>query len=245
MRRRPQGMVSASTDSPGKSDKELQTPRTLRRTPGARTWAPPLTVSPQAGEEAQSGRAKCNGPACLRGKAGKEITGSHGILQPARHHSCPAACQHLSASIDDIRKRPDRLFKRLCSSQDFSHSNPGISHCELAARICGSQDLTRQIQCEISGLAHRDCHLADALERNRHHVAGLDRRYALAGSRHDDIARVERVDRRSPENLPGDADDHFARVCGLPQFAIDVQREIIIGIARQIFWASSVYTLYP
>jgi ABC-type phosphonate transport system ATPase subunit len=40
---------------------------------------------------------------------------------------------------------------------------------------------------------HRDRHFADALEGERHHVARLDRRNTLAGSRHDDVARIERV----------------------------------------------------
>src|SRR5262249_58730093 len=59
-----------------------------------------------------------------------------------------------------------------------------------------------------------------------HDVAGYDPRHTLAGSSHDDVARVERVPGRRPGDLAFDAHDHELGVGSLAHFAVDREAEL-------------------
>src|SRR5262249_15981856 len=59
-----------------------------------------------------------------------------------------------------------------------------------------------------------------------HDVAGYDPRHTLAGSGHDDVARVERVPGRPPADLASDAHDHHLRDGSLADFAVGREAEL-------------------
>ena len=115
--------------------------------------------------------------------------------------------RHDLARLD--RAQPEDLDERLdpLAFDRFLQHRPACSGYAPSARI---GTVISPIRSKLSDMTSPAC-------------TGLD---ALAGARHDDIARIERVNRRGPRDLPRHVDDHFPRIGRLPHLAIDPQREI-------------------
>ncbi|QDJ42040.1 bifunctional metallophosphatase/5'-nucleotidase [Bordetella hinzii] len=72
----------------------------------------------------------------------------------------------------------------------------------------------------------RDVHRADRSDFRADDVPGHDRPDALAGARHDDVARLQRIETRGPGDLLGDIQNHVAGIGHLAVLAVDLQAQV-------------------